>query len=153
MLAVLLRGRQPIIVVDARGPRMRVPAEWRAAIDAGSLRVVSPFDGIRRPTRQTAAERNRLVLRSARAVLVAHASPGGQTEGLARDAVAAGLPLLTIDSSDDANANLVALGAVPITASRDSWPEALRGLADDGMRTGPSSPSETSAMIRRHDAT
>ncbi len=129
MLTVLLRGRQPVVVVDARGPRARMPAEWRAASEAGRLRVVSPFDGVRRPTRQTATERNRLVLRAASAVLVVHASPGGQTEALARDAAMAGLPLLTIDSGDDANTNLVALGAIPIWASRDSWPETLQVLA------------------------
>lgn len=132
MLTVLLRGQQPVVLIDARGPRKRIPQEWRTAIDSGRLRVVSPFEGVSRPTRRTSAERNQLVLQAASVVLIAHASPGGGTEALADDVVARGLPLLTIDTDDDANANLRARGAVPITASRDSWPAPLSALMSSG---------------------
>ena len=43
-LRLLLRGRQPVVVCPARGiDNMRVPRDWRAAIDDGRLLVLSPF--------------------------------------------------------------------------------------------------------------
>lgn len=47
-------------------------------------------------------------------LLVAHAAPGGKTERLCRDALAAGKRVFTLESSD--NAHLIAGGAVPVAA-------------------------------------
>ncbi len=55
------------------------------------------------------------MLTQARTVLTLHATPGGRTETLVRDAIAAGKPVATLDHP--ANAHLVALGAVPVTAA------------------------------------
>ena len=88
-----------------RGPGrlVWVPARGRLTID-------TPFDDhVKRATRQTAARRNRYVCERADAVLIAHARPGGRTEALARELIAAGKPVYTIDHP--ANANLLALGA------------------------------------------
>ena len=114
-LRLLLRGSQPIVVCPARGiEKMRVPRDWRPALEEGRLLILSPFPpSRRRPTAETAAQRNDLVASLARRVFIAHAAAGGKTEALARKIADSGKPLLTFDSP--ANANLLALGARPIT--------------------------------------
>ena len=43
-LGLLLRGEQPVVVCPARGiDNMRIPRDWRPALDAGRLLVLSPF--------------------------------------------------------------------------------------------------------------
>lgn len=111
-LALLLRGRQPVVVCPARGVAgMRLPREWRAPVEQGRLLVVSPFAASeRRVTATLAEQRNRYVAGLARAVFVAHAAPGGQIERLCAELLAEGQkPLLTFAS--DYNAGLLALGA------------------------------------------
>jgi len=49
-LDFLLRGEQPVIVCPAKGlARLRMPASWRAAVDAGRLLLIS--DPVRLPAR------------------------------------------------------------------------------------------------------
>ncbi|MBA3707606.1 MAG: hypothetical protein H0W83_02155, partial [Planctomycetes bacterium] len=44
-LALLLKGRQPIVICPARGiDEMRLAIAWREAISAGRLLVISPFE-------------------------------------------------------------------------------------------------------------
>ena len=115
-LRLLLRGKQPIVVCPARNvATMRVPRDWRAALDDGRLLLLSPFPAaVRRPTAELAAQRNELVVSLASRVFIAHAAPGSKTEAFARKLVASGKPLLTLDSS--ANEHLVALGAEVVGA-------------------------------------
>ena len=78
---------------------MRTPRAWKGPIAEGRLLLISPFDDARRrTTAKLAAERNRLVVDQARALLIVHAAPGGQTEALARRAIAQGKPVLTLVS-------------------------------------------------------
>ncbi len=114
-LRLLLRGSQPVVVCPARGiEKMRVPRDWRPALEEGRLLVLSLFPpSRRRPTAETAARRNDLVASLAREVFIAHAAAGGKTEAFARKIADSGKPLLTLDSP--ANANLLALGARPVT--------------------------------------
>ena len=43
-LRLLLRGNQPVVVCPARGiDNMRIPRDWRPALDDGRLLVLSPF--------------------------------------------------------------------------------------------------------------
>lgn len=59
---LLLKGEQPIIWVLARGLRKRWDSEIMANIEKGRLLVVSPFNSeVKRITRETALERNKLV--------------------------------------------------------------------------------------------
>jgi len=113
-LDILLRGGQPVVVCPARGlERMRLSGAQRAAVREGRLLLVSPFGAsVRRPTAETAAQRNRLVLALAGGVFVAHAAAGSKTEAMCRDALAWGKPVFTLDSPD--NAHLRALGATPV---------------------------------------
>lgn len=114
-LRLLLRGTQPLVICPARSiAGMRIPASYRPGLAGGRLLIASALPvGARRATVDLAARRNELVRSLAACVIVAHAAPGGRTEALARRAVAAGQPLFTLDSP--ANANLLALGARPIT--------------------------------------
>ena len=95
-LSLLLRGRQPVIVVPARGIEgMRVPPAWQPAIDGGRLLVLSPFGSAhRRATVALAERRNAIVEALSAALLVVHAAPGGRTERFALAAATAGKPVL-----------------------------------------------------------
>ena len=110
-LRLLLRGSQPVVVCPARGiDNMRIPRDWRPALDDGRLLVLSPFAAtIRRPTEELAAQRNELVADFAQRVFIAHAAPDSKTEAFARKLADSGKPLLTLDSA--ANENLVEMGA------------------------------------------
>ena len=80
-LAILLQGRQPVIICPARAiESLRIPADCRAPFDAGRLLYLSPFiQRPLRPTRETAFRRGLLVAALADEALVAHAESGGQT--------------------------------------------------------------------------
>ena len=114
-LRLLLRGEQPIVVCPARGiDNMRIPRDWRPALDDGRLLVLSPFPAtIRRPTAELASQRNDLVVDLAQRVFIAHAAPGSKTEAFAFKLANAGKPLLTLDSP--ANEKLVEIGALVVS--------------------------------------
>lgn len=78
-LRIFLRGPQHIVICPARGVDLfQLPAEWQPKFKRGELLIVSPFDSlIRRPTRETAEVRTRLVLSLAQSRTIIHASPGG----------------------------------------------------------------------------
>lgn len=79
-LAVLLRGKSPIIICPARSlDRYRIPPVWKSALAQGRLLLVSPFpQSIRRATAETARRRNEFVAALATETLVLHATPGGR---------------------------------------------------------------------------
>ena len=108
---ILLRGKGPIVWCPARSIEgMRLKPGYKKAIDDGRLLVVSPFPAKQsRISAEQAEQRNRLVAALAERVFVAYADPGGKTEQLCREVVAAGKPLFTFGSRH--NQNLLALGA------------------------------------------
>ena len=118
-LRLLLRGEQPIVVCPARSiDNMRIPRDWRPALDDGRLLVLSPFPAtVRRPTAELAAQRNDLVADLAQRVFIAYAAPDSKTEAFARCLADAGKPLLTLDSP--ANGNLVEMGAEVLDPMRN----------------------------------
>ncbi|MDO8674325.1 MAG: DNA-processing protein DprA [Dehalococcoidia bacterium] len=113
-LRLLLQGRQPIIMCPARSVEgMRLSKELNKALTEERLLILSPFDEAQqRATVETALVRNRLVAALAERIFVAYAEPQGKTEQFCREVMAWGKPLYTLD--DDANRNLLALGAKPI---------------------------------------
>ena len=117
-LRLLLRGTQPVVICPARSiENMRIPADWRPALEEGRLLVLSPFPPHqRRPTAKAAEQRNDLVADLAHRVFVTHAAPGGKTEAFTRQLAATGKPILTVDSP--ANANLLILGAKVVNLAR-----------------------------------
>ena len=132
-LEILLRGTQPVVVCPARGiGRMRPPPAWKAPIAEGRLLLRSPFDDAkRRVTAKLAVERNRFVVGQAAAVLIVHAAPGGQTESLARDAIARGKPVLTLSSPH--NAHLAELG--PRIVDIPNLADAVRSVLGSDQET------------------
>ncbi len=85
-LRILLRGKQPIIVCPGRAIEgMRIPPECRAAFEAGRLLFLSAFvQQPKRVTKESALRRNEVVAALADEVFIAHITPGGRTEDLAR---------------------------------------------------------------------
>lgn len=78
-LRIFLRGPQHIVICPARGiDPFQLPGDWQTKYQCGELIIVSPFDSsVRRPTKETAEVRNRLVVDLATNVTIIHASPGG----------------------------------------------------------------------------
>ena len=111
VLRILLRGDAPVTLVLARAVQgYRMSPAIKAAVATGQAKIISPFPPTQtRTTAATAEARNRHILTLCGYILIAHAAPGGKTETLAREAVALGFNLQTLNSP--ANANLIALGA------------------------------------------
>jgi len=116
-LRILLRGAQPVSICPARSiAGMRVPAAWRGPLEQRRLLLLSPFPpGKDRVTAATAVERNRFVAALANTLFVTHATAGGKTEALAREAVRWGRTVWTLE--DEANSGLIALGARSVLAT------------------------------------
>ena len=75
--------------------------------------LLSPFaDAVNRADEETARQRNRFVAALADQIFAAYAAPNSNTEIFCREIIAWGKPLYTL--ADDANENLLALGAKPI---------------------------------------
>jgi len=115
-LATLLQSPHPVIVCPARSLPRRVPPEFRQPLEEGRLLLLSPFDdAIIRADEETARQRNRFVAALADRIFAAYAAPNSGTERFCREIIAWGKPLYTF--ADDANANLLALGAKPINTN------------------------------------
>jgi predicted Rossmann fold nucleotide-binding protein DprA/Smf involved in DNA uptake len=110
-LKIALRGEQRILVSPARGLEgMRVPIVCRKPLENGRLLFASIFPAkFKRPTAETAHERNRFVAALAEKVLVIHAEPGGKLAALCQEILAWGKPLYTLESEH--NRALIDLGA------------------------------------------
>ncbi len=110
-LALLLRGRQPIIICPARGlEKMRLPGEWKKPLDERRLLLLSPFEEKdRRVTARLAIKRNEFVAALADALLVAHAEAGGKTERFCHQALEWQKPLFVLASKE--HEALLAAGA------------------------------------------
>ena len=95
---VLLRGPGRIVYCPARSLPKRLKPEWRTALDAGHLSIVSPFPAtVRRATKEAARARNRFVAALADAVLIAYAHPGSSTAQLAQEALDWGKRVYRLD--------------------------------------------------------
>lgn len=92
-LRILLRGRQPVVLVLARGLEgMRLKKEWREPVGDGRLLLLSSFpEHVKRPTRALAEVRNRLVAALSEEVWFSYIRPGGSLEGLVKETVKWGL--------------------------------------------------------------
>jgi predicted Rossmann fold nucleotide-binding protein DprA/Smf involved in DNA uptake len=116
VLRILLRGGAPVTIVLARAvtdwrPPAPLGTAIRDAIAAGFADIVSPFPETHRRTTSASAEaRNRHILTLAATILIAHATPGGKTEELAREALVQNLTVFTLPSLH--NANLVEIGGL-----------------------------------------
>jgi hypothetical protein len=78
-LAILLRGRQPVVLCPARGlAGTRLSAEQRRATDDGRLTIISPFTpGDRRASAELGRRRNRFIMALADEIVFGFVTPGG----------------------------------------------------------------------------
>jgi hypothetical protein len=114
-LDLLLRGRQPVLVMLARPrARFRPPPAWTEALRDGRLRLESPFETEERGSPlANAKRRNEALADRCAGLLVVHAHPGGGVERLALSVLAAGeKPVFTPDIP--ANRALLSAGAHPL---------------------------------------
>ena len=75
---LLPEGGPPIVMVLARGMWRSVPVEYRAAINAGRMLVVSPFSqGVIRVSKETAEKRNGWILDHCDEAVFASLDPDG----------------------------------------------------------------------------
>ena len=75
---LLPAGGPPIVMVLARGMWRSVPKEYREAINAGRMLVVSPFSqGVVRVSKETAEKRNAFVLDHCAEAVFASLDPNG----------------------------------------------------------------------------
>ena len=85
-LRILLRGSQSIIFCPARSlENFRLPTEWKGPLAQNRLLLLSRFAAIhRRVTLELAERRNEFVAALADEIWLAHITPGGQMERLAK---------------------------------------------------------------------
>lgn len=111
-LLVLLRPPGRAVLCLARGLPQRRKPEWQPALAERRLTILSPFAaGVKRGTKEMAIYRNRVVAALADSVLVAYAHPGSSTEMVAREALAWGKPVYTLDHT--VNEGLMRMGIRP----------------------------------------
>lgn len=85
---ILLKGEQPLILVLARGLKIRWEQEVIKAVEQNRLLIISPFTKeTKRITRETAVIKNKTILDLADKIMIAYASSGGQLEKLLRGKV------------------------------------------------------------------
>lgn len=97
-LRILLRGKQPIIICPARSlTNMRIPYEWRTAIEKERLLLISPFlRSEKRTTSKLAQKRNQLVASMADKVCFIYTTPGGMLNLLAQELRESGKTFVTM---------------------------------------------------------
>ncbi len=83
VLYYLLKGKQPIILVLARGVKEKIEPAFKKPLEEGRLLIITPFDkNERRVTSANAYVRNKLMSNLADNITIGYASPGGQLEEL-----------------------------------------------------------------------
>jgi predicted Rossmann fold nucleotide-binding protein DprA/Smf involved in DNA uptake len=77
----LLAGTQPVIMALARGMKDKIDTDLKAAVDAGRLLIVTPFENsVKRVTAETAERRNRFMIELADEFVIGYASKSGMLE-------------------------------------------------------------------------
>ncbi len=83
VLHYLLKGKQPIIVVLARGLKRKIEPVFKKPIDEGRLLIVSPFEADEdRVTSKTAEIRNKMMIELANHITVGYVRKTGHLEAL-----------------------------------------------------------------------
>jgi hypothetical protein len=79
VLHYLLKGKQPIIIALARGLKQTIAPELQAAMEAGRLLIITPFEEkVKWVTEETSAVRNKMMVELANEIVVGFASEGGK---------------------------------------------------------------------------
>jgi predicted Rossmann fold nucleotide-binding protein DprA/Smf involved in DNA uptake len=88
-LRIFLQGPQPLVICPARGlDPFQLPTDWRTKYKRGEVLILSPFDStVRRPTKETAEVRTRLVVELADECSVIHASHRGMIDRIQKQSL------------------------------------------------------------------
>lgn len=85
---ILIKGRQPIILVLARGMMKRWPKFLNTAVEQNRLLIISPFnDKIKHINYQSALKRNELIADLADEILIAYHTLDGMIHNIIRSKV------------------------------------------------------------------
>lgn len=80
---ILIKGKQPLILVLARGIKTRSEPEIETAVNENRLLIISPFDKeIKRITRETAEKRNERIIESSDSIMIGYKTENGQLNKL-----------------------------------------------------------------------
>ncbi|MDY0104008.1 MAG: hypothetical protein RBS07_13820 [Lentimicrobium sp.] len=80
---ILLKGKQPLILVLARSMKTRWEPEIEDAVNENRLLVISPFEKeTKRVTRETAEIRNKKIIEISDKIIVGYKSKNGQLDKL-----------------------------------------------------------------------
>lgn len=78
VLAYLLKGKQPVVVVLGRGMKQRIEPELKKALAEERLLIVTPFErDVKWVTTEQAMMRNSLMLHLAQDIVIGYAKPEG----------------------------------------------------------------------------
>jgi len=82
---ILMKGKQPIILVLSRGMKKHWPDEIKKAIEEERLLVISPFDkNVKYTTQETANMRNEIMTEIADEIFLAYYTKNGNLHKLAK---------------------------------------------------------------------
>ncbi len=82
----LLKGKQPIIIVLARGLKEKIEPELIKPLEQGRILIISPFNKtVKRVTEQTAELRNKMMIELADKITVGYVLPGGSLEAILKN--------------------------------------------------------------------
>jgi predicted Rossmann fold nucleotide-binding protein DprA/Smf involved in DNA uptake len=85
---ILLKGKQSLILVLARGMKTIWNPEIEKAVDEKRILVISPFEKeIKRVTRETAKKRNEKILKICDKIIVGYKTKNGQLEELLNERI------------------------------------------------------------------
>ncbi len=83
---ILLRGKQPLILVLARGMKTRFEPPVKKAAAENRLLIISPFEKeVTRITRETAEIRNKYIIEISDKITIAYKMPNGQLDSLLKN--------------------------------------------------------------------
>ena len=78
VLHYLLKGNQPIIIVLARGLKLKIEQEFLEHIEKGRLLIITPFEEkVKRVTTETAKVRNQMMIELADNITIGFTSEDG----------------------------------------------------------------------------
>jgi len=83
---ILLKGKQPLILVLARTMKKRLEPKIKEAVKSNRLLIISPFNKeTKRITRETAEIRNKYIMELSDKITVAYKTPNGQLDKLLKN--------------------------------------------------------------------
>jgi predicted Rossmann fold nucleotide-binding protein DprA/Smf involved in DNA uptake len=83
VLHYLLKGKQPIISVLARGMKEKINPEFKKPLEQGRMLLVTPFEkNIKRVTKETAILRNKFMIEIADKIVIGYADENGNLRNL-----------------------------------------------------------------------